>query len=62
MRSDEGYVINREFLKAGHLPTLLPAFFYFDMSILVWVRLGLAVIEHRWRTTGDAVGIAGARI
>ena len=33
-------MINREFLKAGHLPTLLAAFFYFDMSFMVWVILG----------------------
>ncbi|TFV86739.1 NarK/NasA family nitrate transporter [Oxalobacteraceae bacterium OM1] len=28
------------FLKAGHLPTLLAAFFYFDLSFMVWVLLG----------------------
>jgi MFS transporter, NNP family, nitrate/nitrite transporter len=28
------------FLKAGHPPTLLAAFFYFDMSFMVWVMLG----------------------
>jgi NNP family nitrate/nitrite transporter-like MFS transporter len=28
------------FLKAGHLPTLLASFFYFDMSFMVWVLLG----------------------
>jgi NNP family nitrate/nitrite transporter-like MFS transporter len=33
-------MIKREFLKAGHLPTLLSAFFYFDMSFMVWVILG----------------------
>jgi MFS transporter, NNP family, nitrate/nitrite transporter len=33
-------MIQREFLKAGHLPTLLAAFFYFDMSFMVWVMLG----------------------
>ena len=26
--------------KAGHAPTLLAAFFYFDMSFMVWVILG----------------------
>jgi NNP family nitrate/nitrite transporter-like MFS transporter len=31
---------DKRFLKAGHLPTLLSAFFYFDMSFMVWVILG----------------------
>jgi len=29
-----------DFLKAGHPPTLLMAFLYFDMSFMVWVMLG----------------------
>jgi MFS transporter, NNP family, nitrate/nitrite transporter len=33
-------MIDRAFLKAGHAPTLLAAFFYFDMSFMVWVILG----------------------
>lgn len=28
------------FLKAGHLPTLLSCFLYFDLSFMVWVSLG----------------------
>ena len=28
------------FLKAGHLPTLIAAFLYFDLSFMVWVLLG----------------------
>jgi MFS transporter, NNP family, nitrate/nitrite transporter len=40
-----GDVINREFLKAGHLPTLLSAFFYFDMSFMVWVLLGALAVQ-----------------
>ncbi len=28
------------FLSVGHLPTLFAAFFYFDMSFMVWVLLG----------------------
>lgn len=31
---------NRAFLKAGHTPTLLSAFLYFDLSFMVWVLLG----------------------
>jgi NNP family nitrate/nitrite transporter-like MFS transporter len=30
----------RGFFKAGHLPTLLCAFLYFDVSFMVWVLLG----------------------
>jgi NNP family nitrate/nitrite transporter-like MFS transporter len=38
-------VIKREFLKAGHLPTLFAAFFYFDMSFMVWVMLGSLAVQ-----------------
>src|SRR6516165_3036958 len=30
----------RDFLKAGHSPSLLCAFLYFDISFMVWVLLG----------------------
>jgi MFS transporter, NNP family, nitrate/nitrite transporter len=33
-------MINKEFLKVGHTPTLFAAFFYFDMAFMVWVVLG----------------------
>jgi nitrate/nitrite transporter NarK len=33
-------MINREFLNAGHPPTLFAAFFYFDISFMVWALLG----------------------
>jgi NNP family nitrate/nitrite transporter-like MFS transporter len=33
-------MLSRSFLKAGHTPTLLSAFFYFDLSFMVWVLLG----------------------
>lgn len=33
-------MLNRAFLKAGHTPTLLSAFLYFDLSFMVWVILG----------------------
>jgi NNP family nitrate/nitrite transporter-like MFS transporter len=33
-------MLDRSFLKAGHTPTLLSAFFYFDLSFMVWVLLG----------------------
>jgi NNP family nitrate/nitrite transporter-like MFS transporter len=33
-------LFDRSFLKAGHPPTLLSAFLYFDLSFMVWVILG----------------------
>jgi NNP family nitrate/nitrite transporter-like MFS transporter len=33
-------MVSRSFLKAGHAPTLLSAFLYFDLSFMVWVLLG----------------------
>jgi NNP family nitrate/nitrite transporter-like MFS transporter len=38
-------LINRAFLQAGHWPTLLAAFFYFDMSFMVWVLLGALAVQ-----------------
>jgi NNP family nitrate/nitrite transporter-like MFS transporter len=32
--------MQKSFLKAGHLPTLVAAFLYFDLSFMVWVMLG----------------------
>jgi MFS transporter, NNP family, nitrate/nitrite transporter len=32
--------VSKDFLKAGHLPTLFAAFLYFDFSFMVWVLLG----------------------
>src|SRR6201995_426835 len=32
--------MNKGFLQAGHLPTLISAFLYFDLSFMVWVILG----------------------
>lgn len=32
--------MDRSFFKAGHLPTLIAAFLYFDVSFMVWVLLG----------------------
>ena len=33
-------MLQRSFFKAGHTPTLFAAFFYFDVSFMVWVLLG----------------------
>jgi NNP family nitrate/nitrite transporter-like MFS transporter len=30
----------RSFLKAGHTPSLVCAFLYFDISFMVWVLVG----------------------
>ena len=41
-------MLNRSFLKAGHTPTLLSAFLYFDLSFMVWVilePLGVAIAK-----------------
>ena len=32
--------MHRGFFRAGHLPTLIAAFLYFDVSFMVWVMLG----------------------
>lgn len=32
--------MTKAFIKAGHLPTLIAAFLYFDVSFMVWVLLG----------------------
>jgi NNP family nitrate/nitrite transporter-like MFS transporter len=32
--------MHRGFLRAGHLPTLVASFLYFDLSFMVWVLLG----------------------
>src|SRR5437016_6449954 len=33
-------MISKKFLQAGHFPTLMAAFLYFDVSLMVWVFLG----------------------
>src|SRR5580704_15317016 len=38
-------MISRDFFKAGHWPTLLAAFFYFDMSFMVWILLGPLAVQ-----------------
>ncbi|HEU4625472.1 MAG TPA: nitrate/nitrite transporter [Steroidobacteraceae bacterium] len=38
-------MIDRAFWRAGHVPTLLAAFFYFDMSFMVWVLLGALAVQ-----------------
>ncbi|MCW8308431.1 NarK/NasA family nitrate transporter [Acidiphilium sp. PA] len=36
---------DKSFLKAGHLPSLLAAFLYFDMSFTIWVLLGPLAVQ-----------------
>jgi MFS transporter, NNP family, nitrate/nitrite transporter len=38
-------MISKDFFKAGHTPTLLSAFLYFDMSFMVWVLLGALGVQ-----------------
>lgn len=38
-------MLSKSFLKAGHPPTLLAAFLYFDMSFMVWVLLGALGVQ-----------------
>src|SRR5215468_11235760 len=33
-------MMNRTFLRIGHLPTLISALLYFDVSFMAWVILG----------------------
>src|SRR5262245_47516935 len=36
----EDGMMSKKFLQAGHFPTLMAAFLYFDVSFMVWVLLG----------------------
>ena len=38
-------MIDRKFFSAGHAPTLGAAFFYFDMSFMVWILLGPLAVQ-----------------
>ncbi len=38
-------MISRNFLRAGHWPTLFAAFLYFDMSFMVWIILGPLAVQ-----------------
>lgn len=37
--------MNKGFLKSGHLPTLIAAFLYFDLSFMAWVILGPLAVQ-----------------
>ncbi|MEK0085877.1 nitrate/nitrite transporter [Benzoatithermus flavus] len=37
--------MNKGFLEAGHLPTLVAAFLYFDLSFMAWVILGPLAVQ-----------------
>ena len=37
--------MNRSILKSGHLPSLIAAFLYFDVSFMVWVLLGPLAVQ-----------------
>ena len=35
----------RDFRKAGHWPSLLSAFLYFDISFMIWVLIGALAVS-----------------
>jgi NNP family nitrate/nitrite transporter-like MFS transporter len=37
--------VHKDFLRAGHLPTLIAAFLYFDLSFMAWVILGPMAVQ-----------------
>jgi NNP family nitrate/nitrite transporter-like MFS transporter len=39
------FAVKRGFLQAGHLPTLIAAFIYFDLSFMAWVILGPMAVQ-----------------
>ena len=45
-------VMNKSFWSAGHRPTLLAAFLYFDLSFMVWVMLGPLGVRSEERRVG----------
>src|SRR5258705_9258810 len=49
----------RDFARAGHWPTLLCAFLYFDISFMVWVLLGglSTAIDDQLHLTAAEKGI-----
>lgn len=51
--------MKRPFLKAGHLPTFLSCFFYFDFSFMVWVLLSpmAVLIAHDLHLTASQKGL-----
>ncbi len=54
-RTGKPILMHRGFFRAGHLPTLIAAFLYFDVSFMVWVMLGpLAVFIARDLHLGPA--------
>lgn len=48
--------MTRDFWKAGHPPTLLAAFLYFDIAFMVWVMLGPLGVQ-----IAEALGLSAAQ-
>ncbi|WP_292938262.1 nitrate/nitrite transporter [Noviherbaspirillum sp.] len=44
-KAQRNIVKKSSFWKAGHTPTLLASFFYFDLSFMVWVLLGPLAVQ-----------------
>src|SRR5437868_2787554 len=51
----------REFRKAGHFPSLLSAFLYFDVSFMVWVLVGALANSIALDLKLDPVADAGLK-
>jgi len=49
----------KTFLRAGHFPTLMSAFLYFDVSFMIWVLLGAlgAVVADEFKLTPAQKGL-----
>ena len=55
----------QDFRKAGHWPTLLATFLYFDISFMVWVVLGplsLYITQHLGLSLSEKLGIVAVPI
>src|SRR3989338_10798406 len=52
----------KNFKKAGHIPTLLGAFLYFDVSFMIWVLIGAlgAFIARDFGLSATAKGLVVA--
>ena len=51
----------KSFLQAGHTPTLIAAFLYFDLAFMVWVILGPLAVGIA-AAQADRRGFEGDRI
>src|SRR5215468_4986668 len=52
-------MMNRTFLRIGHLPTLISALLYFDVSFMAWVLLGplAPFLRQQFKLTATEQGL-----